>query len=739
MIRKIGIAFGVIFLFISGFIGINAQEVASILYEIKGNTVTFSVNYSEDYTFQWKINEVILEDDANFIEYEFKGNESIDVEVSIKDGEDEIALGKLNDFSISNSLSIIVLYNKQKSEYSVVGKTWGEVKNIILKDFDFGYGLIFDNAKIDNIILKDNSVINNNDIIEITSKSSNDKLYKIALVFKPEIDAEYQVSRFNKNDDIQPKNGKYELYKGKYQVVITKGDYQGYIKTFTVSKDGNIVVNLPDLLEIRLVKADGNVVVKKALENTSQTVISTNEKFIGWEVEGLKLSEEILKNNPLSFKMPGNNVTFKEILKEDDIPPKITKIAFTYDKAVNENIIIPFELGSGLLKADFVKGVYLDENTAKYTVDKNNVIIDKEYLSGLSLKSYKLKVVFDNKDNSEAEGTVNIIDNRTFNITVIGGTASKTTAKEKELIYLKAEDKADKKFVNWQSGDVVIKDIYSKETAFEMIGKDVKIEAIYTDKTHTLKVNNISSIKKVNEKIDLTAKNVNFIRWNVSGINVDVYNKTISFLMPDNDVTIDEVVGYKLIVNINENNSTVTLYKDNKAFNINGLLEKGTYTLKVSKDGFKDYTTNVNLDKDITLNINLEKIVASTTPTPTPTVTPTVKWTCEDEGKVWDEGKQRCVSLTTPTPVPTKSPTVKVSASPTASPTPTPTSTVTPTPTMTLTPTITPKASYDITPESTKKNNGLGVWFVAAGAIGIIAIGAIVWLIIKFVKGSVEE
>ena len=83
-------------------------------------------------------------------------------------------------------------------------------------------------------------------------------------------------------------------------------------------------------------------------------------------------------------------------------------------------------------------------------------------------------------------------------------------------------------------------------------------------------------------------------------------------VVPDNPTVIDlsKIQVKTGVLNITSNVDGYKLYLNDKEQNAgeSPLLEYGTYTVKATKDGYKDFTSSVTIDSDTnTLNIKMKK------------------------------------------------------------------------------------------------------------------------------------
>ncbi|MBQ2828215.1 MAG: dockerin type I repeat-containing protein [Clostridia bacterium] len=146
----------------------------------------------------------------------------------------------------------------------------------------------------------------------------------------------------------------------------------------------------------------------------------------------------------------------------------------------------------------------------------------------------------------------------TYSITVINGTASKTTATAGEIITLTADTPpSGKEFDKWIVTGAVVSDENSNSTAFTMPANNVTVTATYKDvviPTYSVTVTNGTASPKTataGEIITLTAKtpafNKKFDKWVVTGTTVeDETSAVTTFTMPASNVT--AVATYKDVV-----------------------------------------------------------------------------------------------------------------------------------------------------------------------------------------------
>lgn len=98
---------------------------------------------------------------------------------------------------------------------------------------------------------------------------------------------------------------------------------------------------------------------------------------------------------------------------------------------------------------------------------------------------------------------------------------------------------------------------------------------------------------------------------NVTGSNTMDITKQVN-VIPDNPTVIDlsKIQVKTGVLNITSNVDGYKLYLNDKEQNAgeSPLLEYGTYTVKATKDGYKDFTSSVTIDSDTnTLNIKMKK------------------------------------------------------------------------------------------------------------------------------------
>lgn len=122
-------------------------------------------------------------------------------------------------------------------------------------------------------------------------------------------------------------------------------------------------------------------------------------------------------------------------------------------------------------------------------------------------------------------------------------------------------------FTRWESSDIAIQNPTSETISFEMPGKEVRIVArggkTVNNLTSSLDgINKTTITKNAGETVTLTADTWNgyFMYWRANGVELaNPENATISFTMPNNDVTVIPVYRDRLIsdliVEINAGNS----------------------------------------------------------------------------------------------------------------------------------------------------------------------------------------
>lgn len=97
----------------------------------------------------------------------------------------------------------------------------------------------------------------------------------------------------------------------------------------------------------------------------------------------------------------------------------------------------------------------------------------------------------------------------------------------------------------------------------------------------------------------------------VTGSNTMDITKQVN-VVPDNPTVVDlsKIQVKTGVLNISSNVDGYKLYLNDKEQNTgeSPLLEYGTYTVKATKDGYKDFTSSVTIDSDTnTLNIKMKK------------------------------------------------------------------------------------------------------------------------------------
>lgn len=728
MFKKLFIVITSMFILGVNLLNVKAEENATIHFKIKGNEVNFYVDFDNSYIFNWKINNKAVLSSENNIVYTLEDKEVINVEVEISDETGVIARGSLNNFTLNKILNFTVSYKNKEFKMSSFSDEWEKIREKIVKNIDFGYGYEFDYASVNGVTLEQGNLIKKGDVIKLFEREMSANKYTVKILFDKDINSDIRVSRIDKNDDIKKENdGSYILFEGKYVIEIKDGDYAGYTKTINVTDNLETKFELPKLITLYFTKASGILVSKKVSEKSEQMIYSSSDKFQGWEVSGIDLKKVDLTKNPLKFIVEDKDVYVKEILLENKVVlPRVLKSEYTYDKVSNSDLSIDVDLQS----AKGIKDVLIDNKSIPYKFINNTINISKDELLIKENKNYDLMVIFDDISNTVSNLKLFVVDNRVYNISLINAKANKYSGKTGDEIEIKADEIAGKTFKYWQTGDIVLSDIYNKNLKFKLGNNNVKIEAIYEDNYYNLKVNGNIVKKKFNETVEIKTKNNNFVKWSVSGLNIDINSKKLNFKMPTNDVELNEISGYKLNLNVNEKDSKIELYKNGSLISANNVLEKGKYTLKVYKNGFKDYVSEIFIDKNIDVNVKLEK---------------NVKWTCADEGKIWSEDKKACVSesIKPETKKPeTKKPnntTVKTQKKPVeqekkVEKTPVPTKAPTPTPVVTPKPMASSKPEVKEDVALKKKNNA--VWFIGGGIVVALILGGIISVIIKY---SVEE
>ena len=255
-----------------------------------------------------------------------------------------------------------------------------------------------------------------------------------------------------------------------------------------------------------------------------------HKHFTHWMAEGLDLTEDELKANPLTFKMPAQTVTLTANYDDDQ------KYPFTVENGTPENgeefagetvVVTAKDRSDEHLvfngwTSDDVAITNADQPTASF------VMITKE--EGVTVSA-----------NYRREDE--------FAVTVVGGTASKTAAFENDTITLTADTTdPDRIFVNWTSDDVAIENAALADGAsFTMPKKNVAVKANFQYKIMVVNGDASKTAAMPGETVMATAEDRKeqhelFDKWDVAGLgnltDDDLKANPLTFAMQEKAVTL---------------------------------------------------------------------------------------------------------------------------------------------------------------------------------------------------------
>ena len=283
--------------------------------------------------------------------------------------------------------------------------------------------------------------------------------------------------------------------------------------------------------------------VRYGTDVTIKANAPTGMRFTGWTIEGVTVENTSVAE--LTFTMPAGNVTATANYEFIDYTVSVTGgkakvnggVASASVKAhYGDKISIMAEIPTGMIfKGWTLEGVMAETGgfSINFTMPANNVTATAKY-------------VYNN-----------------YTVTVVGGTADKTTAHYGDSITITAAaPETGKRFTSWTIEGVTVENTSVTELTFTMPAGNVKATANYDFIDFTVTVVGGTADKATahyGEEVTITANepgtNKEFIGWNSPDGVVFNNNTSIetTFIMPASNVTVNAVFGdinkYSVLVN----------------------------------------------------------------------------------------------------------------------------------------------------------------------------------------------
>ena len=295
----------------------------------------------------------------------------------------------------------------------------------------------------------------------------------------------------------------------------------------------------------------------------------TGKRFTKWTITGVDTSELVLTNKELTFTMPAGNVTATANYVIEDYEIKVTGGTAQVDGNTFPTLVAHYD--------DTVKiKAFAPEKGKRFT----GWTITGVDTSGLVLTDRELTFTMPAGD---VKATANY-EYINYTVTVIGGTANKTTAHYGDTVTITAnEPETGKEFTGWTLDGVTVKDVKQKSITFTMPANAVTATANYESIYYTVTV--VYGTAQVNdgvasasvkahygEEVTITAEvpvGKEFVRWSFNGLVSDGLTLTdaeLTFTMPTNAVTataVFEDIDYEVKV-ICRNTETKTAHYGEK-------------------------------------------------------------------------------------------------------------------------------------------------------------------------------
>lgn len=311
------------------------------------------------------------------------------------------------------------------------------------------------------------------------------------------------------------------------------------------ANDINVAAVLEDI-DYTVTVTDGTADKATAHYGDSVTITANEpekgKRFTGWTIEGVTVENTSLTE--LTFTMPAGNVVAKANYEFIDYTVTVTGGTAQVNGGV----------ASASVKAHYGDSITITANAPETGKKFKNWTIEGIGASGWDLTQSKL-VFKMSTGNVTAKANYESID---YTVTVVYGTANKTTAHYGDSITITAEVPVGKEFVKWtsDSDEVVFDSETSKNTSFEMPAGDITVTAELRDlvKRSVTVQGGVAQVGDgeletsleayCGDTVTLTAyqsDDKTFVKWTIEGIvdttGLDLTQRVLTFTMPDNNVT----------------------------------------------------------------------------------------------------------------------------------------------------------------------------------------------------------
>ena len=369
--------------------------------------------------------------------------------------------------------------------------------------------------------------------------------------------------------------------------------------TFTMPASDVTATVLYSYIDYKVTVVGGTAQVDADAELTSEVLATyecpvsifadtapTGQRFVRWtSADGVVFEDETSAET--TFTMPAKAVTVTA--EFEYIPYTVTVVGGTAYTDGDPAESITAEYGDFI---NIVAEVPTGKRFVKWTSDSADVVFDSETSDVTSFEMPAKNVTV----TAEFEYIP-------YTVTVVGGTANKTTAHYGEEVTITAEVPVGKEFVMWSFNGLVPDGLTltDAELTFTMPTNAVTATAVFEDIDYEVKVicrNTETKTAHYGEKVTITAENIEgkiFVCWaftNLDTEGLDLTRAELSFTMPANNVTAKAI--YEELITLTFEGTTAKSealqYKDNGSKSFRLPLGSGqdicTYTIELSNSAF---------------------------------------------------------------------------------------------------------------------------------------------------------
>ena len=257
----------------------------------------------------------------------------------------------------------------------------------------------------------------------------------------------------------------------------------------------------------------------------------TGKRFTGWTITGVDTSELVLTARELTFTMPAGNVTATANYDFEDYEIKVTGGWAQVNDGGTFSTNAAHYGDNVKIKAHNPGTGMKFKNWTITGVDTSELMLTNEELT------------FTMPANAvTATANYDFID---YTVTVVGGTANKTTAHYGDRISITAEIPTGMSFTGWTLEGVTA-ETGGLSINFTMPANNVTATAKYVYNNYNVTVNGGTANKTTahyGEEVTITAQEPvgkEFVMWSFEGLapdGLEITNPQLTFTMPDNAVT----------------------------------------------------------------------------------------------------------------------------------------------------------------------------------------------------------